>query len=161
MVEPYLKNLPLIPAHLHLSLVSGSPAGLFIRPVDVRMKLMTHNFLCSKFLKGVERGYPLLITASKIEQQETAFNEVFMKRMIPKINYPALLQAAQGIGQANDLPLEIPSNWEQDEPLLKKLHHLLVGVEIVEGEMKCPETGRVFPIHEGIPNMLVNADEVD
>lgn len=31
------------------------------------MKLMTHNFLTSKFLKGVVNGYPLLLVATKKE----------------------------------------------------------------------------------------------
>ena len=33
-------------------------------------------------------------------------------------------------------------------------------VEIVEGSLICPETGREFPIINGIPNMLLNEDEV-
>jgi len=41
------------------------------------------------------------------------------------------------------------------------MYSLLVGVEIVEGEMECPETHRIFPISEGIPNMLARADEIE
>lgn len=33
-------------------------------------------------------------------------------------------------------------------------------VEVVEGELECPESGRKFPISEGIPNMLLREDEV-
>lgn len=31
------------------------------------MKLLTHNFLSSQFLKNVKEGYPLLIRATRIE----------------------------------------------------------------------------------------------
>lgn len=33
-----------------------------------------------------------------------------------------------------------------------------VGLE--EGSLICPETGRRFPVVKGIPNMLLNEDEV-
>ena len=46
-----------------------------------------------------------------------------------------------------------------DEEVLKVLHKLLLEVEIIEGELICPETGRKFPIVNGIPNMLVGEDE--
>lgn len=46
-----------------------------------------------------------------------------------------------------------------DEELLKSLHRVLLEVEVVEGELECPETGRKFPIRNGIPNMLVGEDE--
>jgi uncharacterized protein YbaR (Trm112 family) len=29
-----------------------------------------------------------------------------------------------------------------------------------EGNLVCPETGRRFPVAKGIPNMLLNEDEV-
>ena len=45
------------------------------------------------------------------------------------------------------------------EEFLKRLHLVLFEVEIVEGELICPETGRKFPINNGIPNMLPNDDE--
>ena len=47
----------------------------------------------------------------------------------------------------------------QNEEILKKLHKILLEVEIIEGELVCPETGRKFPITNGIPNMLINDDE--
>ena len=46
------------------------------------------------------------------------------------------------------------------EDFMKAVHHVMVEVEIVEGELQCPETGRKFPISEGIPNMLLREDEV-
>ncbi|VDM41530.1 unnamed protein product [Toxocara canis] len=164
------------------------------RRLEYTMKLMTHNFLTSKFLKGVVTGYPLLLVATKkevclhflrfyksghsevtelklqgklmiiissVNVKEFEFNAEFVKRMIPKLDYPVLRQAAESIGEADGLPAEISTGWEDNEILLKKLHHVLVSVEVLEGELKCPETGRVFPIREGIPNMLVRENEVD
>lgn len=47
----------------------------------------------------------------------------------------------------------------EDEELLRKLHRVLLEVEVVEGELECPETGRKFPIKNCIPNMLVTEEE--
>lgn len=57
-----------------------------------------------------------------------------------------------------DLPQEAPP--ATDEESVKRVHHALLEVEVVDGELICPETGRKFPIKQGIPNMLCNEDEV-
>lgn len=51
-------------------------------------------------------------------------------------------------------------NYAADQDLLQKLHHILLEIDIIEGQLECPETGRIFPITQGIPNMLLNEDEV-
>jgi multifunctional methyltransferase subunit TRM112 len=66
--------------------------------------------------------------------------------------------AAETIGE-KDFPDELTTSDPEPE-LLQKLHHLLLEIEIVNGSLTCPETGRVFPITNGIPNMLLNEDEI-
>jgi len=69
-------------------------------------------------------------------------------------------QAMEMVGQAGKLPENAPSEDENDEDLLKKVHHALVEIEVVQGHLECPESGRQFPITNGIPNMLLNENEV-
>lgn len=38
--------------------------------------------------------------------------------------------------------------------------HFKWQIEIVDGNLVCPESGRKFPIKNGIANMLLNEDEV-
>lgn len=64
------------------------------------------------------------------------------------------------IGCSGDLPPAIAENYAADVDFLQKLHHILMEIDIIEGNLECPETGRLFPITEGIPNMLLNEDEV-
>ena len=71
-----------------------------------------------------------------------------------------VVKAAQALGQASDLPTELVENYENDQEFLKKAHHVLMEVEIINGDLVCPETGRRFPVADGIPNMLLNEDEV-
>lgn len=125
------------------------------------MKLLSHNMLTSMCLKGVTVGYPLGINANDVKVNEVYFNPEFVTKVIPKLDWPALHKAAETLGHAEDLPKELADEWHKDEKFLKKAHHVLLEIEIVEGELICPETGRKFPINNGIPNMLLNEAEVD
>ncbi|VDN52230.1 unnamed protein product [Dracunculus medinensis] len=88
--------------------------------------------------------------------KEHEYNENLVKGLLEKLNYPVLREAAESIGEANGLPAQLPTI--QDEPFLRKLFHVLMSVEIIEGELKCPESGHVFPIRSGIPNMIVETN---
>ncbi|XP_072519646.1 multifunctional methyltransferase subunit TRM112-like protein [Salminus brasiliensis] len=122
------------------------------------MKLLTHNMLTSH-VKGVTKGYPLLIKAVEVKVNEVEFNPQFVSRMIPKLEWSALIQAAEGLGYLQDLPGTPISNYENDVDFLRKVHKVLLEVEVIEGSLQCPESGREFPISKGVPNMLLNEDE--
>ncbi|XP_051174448.1 multifunctional methyltransferase subunit TRM112-like protein [Leptopilina boulardi] len=124
------------------------------------MKLLTHNMLTSKCLKGVSVGYPLAIVAKDIKLCEVDFNSEFIVRIIPKLDWTALWKAAESIGHVGELPQILVDDFESNEDFLKKVHHILMEVEVINGVLLCPETGRKFPITDGIPNMLLNEDEV-
>ena len=34
-------------------------------------------------------------------------------------------------------------------------------IDVKEGELECPESHKVFPIHNGVANMLLNEDETE
>lgn len=53
-----------------------------------------------------------------------------------------------------------PDEVVNNEEALKQAHHALLEIEVVNGDLICPETGKKFPISDGIPNMLCNEDEV-
>lgn len=80
--------------------------------------------------------------------------------MLPRLEWSAIKSAADIVGCA-EIPEEMNVETSlHDADFLQKLHHLLLEIEIVNGSLICPETGRVFPISNGIPNMLLNEDEV-
>jgi len=113
--------------------------------------------LTSKCLKGVVNGFPLKIIANEVKEVKVDFNEQFIQRIIPKMDWTVLCDAAKNFGV--DLPSDPQQSSGNDESLLR-VHHALLEIEIIEGELVCPETGRKFPISRGIPNMLCNEDEV-
>lgn len=85
----------------------------------------------------------------------------FVARMMKKVDYNALRQAAQSLGHAEGLPEceTVSEEAMKDDAVLKSLHRVLLEIEVMEGDLECPETGRKFPIKNGIPNMLVNENE--
>ncbi|XP_071862081.1 tRNA methyltransferase subunit 11-2 [Bombus fervidus] len=124
------------------------------------MKLLTHNMLTSKCLKGVTVGYPLGIVAKGIKVSEVDFNPEFIARIIPKLDWATFWEAAESIGHVGELPQTLIQDFETNEEFLRMVHHILLEVEVINGDLLCPESGRKFPINDGIPNMLLNEDEV-
>ncbi|CAB1325068.1 unnamed protein product, partial [Coregonus sp. 'balchen'] len=79
--------------------------------------------------------------------------------MIPKLDWSALVQAADGLGHLQGSPAELVTDYEKNEDFLHKVHRVLLKVEVQEGCLECPESGREFPISQGAPNMLLDEDE--
>ncbi|XP_043825534.1 multifunctional methyltransferase subunit TRM112-like protein [Dromiciops gliroides] len=114
------------------------------------MKLLTHNLL-SSHVRGVgPPGFPLRIEATEIRMSSVDFNPGFMTRMIPKMEWTALVETAES------LPWQLVDGYEKDEERLRKVQDVLLEVEVVERTLQCPESGLLFPISRGIPNMLLS-----
>ncbi len=48
----------------------------------------------------------------------------------------------------------------EDEQFRTDLHLLLVKRQVTEGQLQCAACERIYPIANGIPNMLLNETEV-
>lgn len=64
------------------------------------------------------------------------------------------------MGLNETLPETVAETAQKDEEFLKVMHRVLLEYEVEEGDLICPETGRKFPISKGIPNMLLQENEV-
>ena len=113
------------------------------------MRLLTHNMLMSP---GTKNGYPLAIEVEKMEEVEAEFSAEFMVRMVEKVDYPALLATVASLNVESGLPAAVPEKFAEDETFLQALHHVLMEIEIVDGQLVCPETSKKFPIKDGIPS---------
>mmetsp|Transcript_38047 Transcript_38047/g.89012 ORF Transcript_38047/g.89012 Transcript_38047/m.89012 type:complete len:139 (-) Transcript_38047:56-472(-) len=138
------------------------------------MKLFTHNLLQSN-KKGVTNGYPLIIKPVKMQYEQSTFEKELVEAMLPKIEYAGLLSAVQNVREfppmaagevlpdgemIPQLPAEMTEDLKKNEDFLKCLHTLLFDIRLVEGKLVCPESGREYPVENGIPNFLLNDDEV-
>lgn len=52
------------------------------------------------------------------------------------------------------LPPALTSELLEDAAFIEALHHVLMDMHVVEGVLVCPESGRRFPIKEGVPDLM-------
>eukprot|EP00980_Cylindrotheca_fusiformis_P009741 scaffold2149_cov187-Cylindrotheca_fusiformis.AAC.19 len=127
------------------------------------MRLLTHNYLISN-VKGTKDGYPLRIEPSEVTVEESPFDQDLVTRILPKLDYAAVKAAlSQVVDKVEPKPAEIPESLpdgEIDSPTLEALYHVLFNIHVIEGNLVCPDTGRQFPIKQGIPNMILHEDEI-
>ena len=119
------------------------------------------------------------IEATNVIVEESTMDSVLVRRVLNKVNYPALVAAIADVqnattsstnttsssaillSKAPSIPSEAPKEGDTlDESTLKAFHFFLFDVHVVEGILRCPDTGRKFPIKDGIPNMILHEDEV-
>ena len=112
-------------------------------------------------IRGVEEGYPLKIEANETEEVESEFDIDRVKKLLERIQFSALKAAVNDL-KLSDLDSidELTDGIYDDEELMKRIHHVLFEIHVQDGNLICPETGRKFPIKNGIPNMLLNEDKV-
>ncbi|XP_063725378.1 multifunctional methyltransferase subunit TRM112-like protein [Symsagittifera roscoffensis] len=140
------------------------------------MKLLTHNLMQSH-VKGVKNGYPFKLEVTIKKINDIDFNPDFVTRMMEKIDWKVLKEAAEQCysteiesGEEMNpkvklLPDEPPQNIndsgdsEYSEDFLRLVHHALMEIEVQEGFLVCPESGRKFKVTRGIPNMLLTEQE--
>ncbi|XP_027489384.1 multifunctional methyltransferase subunit TRM112-like protein, partial [Corapipo altera] len=73
--------------------------------------------------------------------------------------WDVLREETKSLGHPSELPPEPAPDYEGNEEFLRRVHHVLLEVEVLEGALQCPDSGRRFPISKGIPNMLLSEDE--
>uniref|UniRef100_A0A663EHZ8 tRNA methyltransferase activator subunit 11-2 n=1 Tax=Aquila chrysaetos chrysaetos TaxID=223781 RepID=A0A663EHZ8_AQUCH len=93
------------------------------------MKLLTHNLL-SSHVRGLRPGggFPLQIQASEVRVRPVPFNAAFVARLVPRLRWAALLEAAESLGHPSELPPEPAADYEGDESFLRRVHHILLEV---------------------------------
>jgi len=94
------------------------------------------------------------------EERRAEFHAEFLVNTLAKIEWDAFKAAAKEVGADDHLPSAAPEDAASDENFLKAFHHALLEVHVQEGYLVCPDSGRRFPITKGVPNMLLNEDEV-
>uniref|UniRef100_A0A8C3WB03 Multifunctional methyltransferase subunit TRM112-like protein n=1 Tax=Catagonus wagneri TaxID=51154 RepID=A0A8C3WB03_9CETA len=78
--------------------------------------------------------------------------------MIPIVEWATLPEAANTLHLV-EVPKEPIQGYEHDKTFLRKMHHVLPEVNVLEGTLQCPESGRLFSISHGIPSMLLTNKE--
>eukprot|EP00835_Amoeboradix_gromovi_P002363 NODE_132_length_18298_cov_0.443101.p14 type:complete len:115 gc:universal NODE_132_length_18298_cov_0.443101:6315-5971(-) len=114
------------------------------------MKMLTHNLLMCN-VKNCGQ-FPLSLAVDKADEVEAEYNESFMLGILEKIEYGVIVE------ESKKLSIQLPATIQECE--LSLLHKVLLGIEILEGKMICDKCNHIFTIANGIPNMLLNPNEV-
>ena len=131
------------------------------------MRLLTHNSLRNNSEAADGKGYPLKITAIEVRvddsgevgtdpQREIAF----VKGILGMLDWKILVRAASELG-LNTLPPSITEELANDESFLRALYHVLMNVHLVKGMLTCPDTGREFPVTDGVADFSMQEDECE
>lgn len=125
------------------------------------VRLMTHNLLAchAKTCVSSPQNFPLVFRDAEVTIREAEFNPDFLRGFLPKVEWSALVSSAQQLGDES-LPEMMPEAENMDDEFLKKLHHVLLEIHIEEGAMVCQNCSHVYPISNGIPNMLLAESEI-
>lgn len=133
------------------------------------MRLLTHNVMRSNTAAASGSQSALRITATEVRVDEPASDadadalrrEVeFAKHTLPILDWEALLQGAKAMG-LDSLPPAVTPELANDEGFLRALYHVLMNVHLVNGMLTCSETGREFPVTDGIANMMLEENECE
>ncbi|KAJ3387245.1 hypothetical protein HDU84_000967 [Entophlyctis sp. JEL0112] len=129
-------------------------------------------------VKGcVADNFPLDVQDAEVESVQVEFNEPFMRRLMNKIEWDALVKTSFALG-IDQLPAQVPDMIDED--FLKRIHRVVLEVtlhfqfvfipimpiprtqtQVTAGKMVCRGCGHVYPISDGIPNMLLQETEHD
>jgi multifunctional methyltransferase subunit TRM112 len=126
------------------------------------MRLLTHNFLaCLKC-----DTYPLLISATEVEEIPVEYDAEFTRRMLARIDYPSLQTTfhklredhASVLGHSTELPETMDGADLSDESEFVKAVHLALNVVAVKsGTLQCPTCKSTYTVNDFIPNFVQDA----
>eukprot|EP00816_Leptocylindrus_hargravesii_P005847 CAMPEP_0196809118 /NCGR_PEP_ID=MMETSP1362-20130617/9089_1 /TAXON_ID=163516 /ORGANISM="Leptocylindrus danicus, Strain CCMP1856" /LENGTH=92 /DNA_ID=CAMNT_0042183699 /DNA_START=415 /DNA_END=693 /DNA_ORIENTATION=- len=91
-----------------------------------------------------------------------------VKKLCSKIDYEVLVGALTQLRNSNVdvdfgwpiIPGSLGEEQSMDEEVIEMLHKVLFDIHVLDGDLVCPDTGRKFPIRDGIPNMVLHEDEI-
>lgn len=102
------------------------------------------------------------IEASSVIVEDSPFNREVILKMLPRLNYEAIVAANKELSSNAPAAIELPETrpLDADDQFLAALHKVLFDIHLVEGYLVCPVSGRRFPVKDSIPNMILHEDEV-
>ncbi|XP_044776347.1 multifunctional methyltransferase subunit TRM112-like protein [Neomonachus schauinslandi] len=78
--------------------------------------------------------------------------------VIPAVVSGRLLEVATALLLLVQVPRGRTEGFEHDEEFRRKMHHPLLGKDVSEGTLQCPESGHLFPNSSRISDMLLSEE---
>ena len=131
------------------------------------MRLLSHNAMRNNTEAAKGKGWPLRITAVEVRVDDATeigsdpVREIaFVKGVVGMLDWPTLVQGASQVGLTT-LPPTLTDEMVNDTDFLRALYHVLMNVHLVKGMLTCPDTGREFPVTDGIVDFTMEEEECE
>ena len=124
------------------------------------MKLITHNLLICP-LPSCSRSVALSIKKAQLIEITKTIEPELLTMLVKKIDFAVLRGALKDLRITDDIPNGVEAkrlSYHTDKELMKILHHVLLELDIEEGELYCTECESTFLIENGIPNLKVSME---
>ena len=126
------------------------------------MKAITHNILICNIKKCEEskKNFPFIIIANKVENKPSKFDIELTKKLYESLDKEALNEFCKDLNMVKYDFTKIDDNIKKENEFWKYVHKVIDETLIIEGNLKCPNCQREFPIINGIPDMVLRDDEM-
>lgn len=118
------------------------------------MRLLTHNMLVCPRTKT----FPLELVISTCDDVDVDFSEAFVRRIIPRLDWNAFLNAAKQLPDKEVialLPETAPQeNGDLGDQVCRAIHRALLEWHVVEGELRADD-GTRYLVRNGVPNLVI------
>ena len=126
------------------------------------MKAITHNILVCNIKKceDSKKNYPFIIIANKIENKPSEFDIDLTKKIYESLDKEGLNQFCKDLNLVKYDFTKIVDNILKEKEFWEYVHKIIDETLIIEGNLKCPNCQREFPIINGIVDMVLRDDEM-
>ncbi|KAL4486884.1 hypothetical protein ABPG72_009648 [Tetrahymena utriculariae] len=124
------------------------------------MRLLSHNLLQCNVKNCKSNNFPLKIQVDKSNIINCEFRKEPLVKLIPKLDWSALAITVHNLAKNKDFPEKYNPALLDDLKFMQDLHRILMETHIIEGALICEGCNKRYPIKNGIPNMILNDEEV-
>ena len=126
------------------------------------MKAITHNILMCNIKKCEEskKNFPFIIIANKIENKVSKFDINLTKKIYDSLDKEALNEFCKDLNIVKYDFTKVDDNIKKHNEFWEYVHKVIDETLVVEGNLKCPNCQREFPIINGIVDMVLRDDEM-
>ena len=126
------------------------------------MKAITHNILICNIKKCEEskKNFPFIIIANKVENKASKFDINLTKKIYESLDKEALNEFCKDLNIVKYDFTKVDDNIKNQNEFWEYVHKVIDETLVVEGNLKCPNCQREFPIINGIVDMVLRDDEM-
>ena len=126
------------------------------------MKAITHNILICNIKKCEEskKNFPFIIIANKVENKASKFDINLTKKIYESLDKEALNEFCKDLNMVKYDFTKVDDNIKKENEFWEYVHKVIDETLVINGNLKCPNCQREFPIKNGIVDMVLRDDEM-